>query len=196
MSDSGAESGGILDSIVDFLFSTVLMVVIVLVIRGFIFQPYIVEGKSMEPTLSSGEYIIVDKISYRLASPKRGDVVVLNPDSKMPDLSYIKRVIGLPGERVIIENGVVKIVSNNKEEVLQEPYLGTNNKTYTTTFQDRLVVTLRDNEYFVLGDNRANSLDSRSIGAINREHIIGKARFILLPVAKAGAIEGVPYFKN
>jgi signal peptidase I len=103
----------------------------------------------MEPTLFSGEYIIVDKISYRFTPPKRGDVVVLNPDSKMPDLSYIKRIIGLPGEKVIIENGIVKIVSGDKEEVLREPYLGHNNKTYTNTFQDRLVVNLGENEYFV-----------------------------------------------
>jgi len=189
MDNFSEKSESVLDSLIDFLFSTVLMVAVVFFIRGFIFQPYIVEGKSMEPTLFSGEYIIVDKISYRFTPPKRGDVVVLNPDSKMPDLSYIKRIIGLPGEKVIIEDGIVKIVSGDKEEVLREPYLGHNNKTYTNTFQDRLVVNLGENEYFVLGDNRANSLDSRSIGAISRDHIIGKARFVLLPVAKAGTID-------
>jgi len=153
--------------------------VIVAPIRYFIFQPFIVSGASMSPNLQSGDYLIIDEISYRFSEPQRGDIIVFNADfiPGYTNQRFIKRIIGVPGETVDVFNGEVRIIKDGNTTILNEEYLPQNLKTYGNAN-----ITLKTGEYFVLGDNRENSYDSRMWGVIEKNEIIGKASFRLLPV--------------
>jgi len=157
----------------------VIAFVIVAPIRYFLFQPFIVSGASMDPNLAHGDYLIIDEISYRFSTPQRGDIVVFDA-SFLPNYKgqrFIKRVIGLPGETVNVVNGQVQIIQGDKTTVLAEKYLPADLKTY----RDRNV-TLGADEYFVMGDNREFSYDSRMWGAVIKKNIIGKALIRILPI--------------
>lgn len=137
---------------------------IIMPIRLFVVQPFYVDGPSMEPTFYDKEYLIIDEISYRFSEPARGDVVVFkNP--KDTGVYFIKRVIGLPGDTVEVKDGNIFI--NNEE--LKEVYI-----EYKDT-KDNPAVKIGVDEYFVMGDNRVNSYDSRAIGPVNQKYLIGKA---------------------
>ncbi|MBU1130118.1 signal peptidase I [Patescibacteria group bacterium] len=153
-----------------------IALVIVLPIRYFLFQPFIVKGESMAPNFESGDYLIVDEISYRFAEPQRGEVIVFNYP-KDTSQRFIKRIIGLPGEMVNIANGEVILISNGEKTVLQEYYLPENLRT-----QGIVNITLENGEYFVLGDNREYSFDSRAWGVVSKKDIIGKAFLRLFPI--------------
>jgi signal peptidase I len=163
--------------------------VIVAPIRYFLFQPFIVKGESMAPNFESGDYLIVDEISYRFSEPQRGDVVVFNYP-KDESQRFIKRVIGLPGETVKISNGQVEIIGNEKTNILKEEYLPADLKTYPDTN-----LTLQADEYFVMGDNREYSYDSRAWGVVPKKNIIGKAFFRILPLTSLSGIS-VPAYQN
>ncbi|HMO78686.1 MAG TPA: signal peptidase I [Candidatus Paceibacterota bacterium] len=161
-------------------------IIVVLPIRIFVAQPFVVSGTSMYPTFDTGHYLIVDQITYKFSSPKRGDVVVF----KYPEDTskyFIKRIIGLPGETVEIKDNVVKIIKENDgnviEQYLEEPYvkLQSNNISF---------LKLNDNEYFVMGDNRSASLDSRFWGPLDKEFIKGRALIRITPVKKIGILPG------
>jgi signal peptidase I len=159
-------------------------IVIVVPMRLFVAQPFIVSGASMEPTFDNGEYLIVDELSYRFEEPKRGDVVIF----KYPrDLSqyFIKRVVGLPGETVTISEEEVSVTKTNGETVtLEEPYV-------TNSGNGRpITVSLEQDEYFVLGDNRPESSDSRYWGVLPKENIVGRAFLRLLPLQTAEIFPG------
>lgn len=142
----------------------------------FVAQPFLVQGASMEPNFQSGNYLLVDELSYRFEEPKRGDIVVFRyPGEKTKKVYYIKRVIGLPRETVVITREGTLIVNG---DTLPEAYLPSS--TSTATFA-RSEFVLGEDQYFVLGDNRAASFDSRSWGPITRGDIIGKARFRFWP---------------
>lgn len=143
-----------------------LALLIVMPIRYFLFQPFIVKGQSMEPGFSSGDYLIIDEITYRFREPLRGEVIVFKYPLNLSH-RYIKRIIGLPGERVEIKNGKVYINGNLLNESAYLP-LGTETP-------GKIEVVLGENEYFVLGDNRIASADSRSWGPLPRQNIIGRA---------------------
>ena len=160
---------------------------IVLPIRYFLFQPFIVRGESMAPNFASGDYLIVDEISYRFSEPERGDVIVF----KYPkDLSqrFIKRVIGLPGETIVVKNGQVTISKSGTNFVLPEKYLPDSLKT-----SGDVVKTLGLDEFFVMGDNREYSFDSRIWGTVPRQDIIGKVFLRVLPVAALSKITAPSY---
>ena len=168
----------------------VIAFLIVVPIRYFLFQPFIVSGASMAPNFATGDYLIVDEISYRLSSPQRGDVVVFDA-SFIPGYGgqrFIKRVIGLPGETVDVTNGKVEIISGTKTTVLSEKYLPGNLKT----FGDKNI-TLKSDEYFVLGDNRMYSYDSRMWGVVPRNYIIGKAFLRIFPITSLSGISSPVY---
>lgn len=153
--------------------------VIVAPIRYFLFQPFIVSGESMVPYLQSGDYLIVDEISYRFSEPQRGDIVVFNTNF-IPNYygqRFIKRVIGLPGETVDITNGQVEIIKDGNINILSEKYLPNNLKTIGD-----IKKVLGENEYFVLGDNRDKSYDSRAWGVVPEKDIVGKAFLRLFPI--------------
>ena len=167
----------------------IIAIVSVLIIRNFLVQPFLVNGASMEPNFYNNDYLIVDEISYRFKEPQRGEVVVFKypGDEKY---FYIKRIIGLPGEEVETKDGKVFIF--NKENpngfVLNEPYLSDN---LTTSGNKRVKVD--DNKYFVMGDNRNFSFDSRNWGLLDREEIIGITRLRLWPLNKVMAFEKPAY---
>ena len=164
-----------------------IALVIVLPIRYFLFQPFIVKGESMSPTFESGDYLIVDEISYRLSEPKRGDVIVFNyPKDKSQ--RFIKRVIGLPGETVSVSNGEVKLIGNTGENVLLEEYLPDDLETIGD-----IKMSLNEDEYFVMGDNRDYSYDSRAWGVVPKEDIIGKAFLRLFPLNNISHISQPAY---
>ena len=177
----------VLKNFFSFLWEIVKIVIIALLIvipiRYFLFQPFLVKGQSMEPNFHDGDYLIIDEISYRFKEPQRGEVVVF----KYPKATFqrfIKRVIGLPGETIEIKDGQVIIYNNNKTLVLDESsYLG-NLKT-----PGNLKTSLAEGEFFVLGDNRSVSADSRSWGPVSRKNIIGRVFFRAWPITTLALIK-------
>lgn len=160
-----------------------IAVVTVFLIRNFLIQPFLVSGASMEPNFGSGNYLIIDEITYRFREPQRGEVVVFRYPGN-PSTYYIKRLIGLPGEKVEIRDGSVYIANSDNPEgaALEENYLPPGLKTTGSSS-----VELSAGEYFVLGDNRNFSFDSRSWGKLPRENVIGLARLRLLPITQISA---------
>lgn len=168
-------------------FSFILMVVvIVLPIRIFIAQPFIVSGESMDPTFVTGQYLIVDQLTYRLSEPSRGDVVVFRLPAE-PSRFLIKRLIALPGETVRIEENDIFIKTTSEENgdfiKIEEDFI-------THPKAANLEVQLAEDEYFLLGDNRANSLDSRFFGSINEKFIVGRALIRLFPFSEVDWMPG------
>lgn len=158
-----------------FVWETVKIVVISLAIiipvRYYLIQPFFVHGASMEPNFSNGQYLIIDEISYRFSDPQRGEVVVFRYPPN-PSQYYIKRIVGLPGETVEIKDGRVVVYNKNILEgrILDESsYLP---KDIITL--GNIKIELKENEYFVLGDNRRASSDSRRWGELSKEYIIGQ----------------------
>ncbi len=148
----------------------VFALLIVVPIRYFLFQPFIVRGASMEPSFHEADYLIVDQLSYRFREPQRGEVIVFRyPEN--PQKRHIKRIIGLPGEEVVIEEEKIYIQSEEEMVLLEEEYL----PLPRTAGSEE--ITLRDDEYFVMGDNRSASFDSRNWGSLPRENIIGRVFF-------------------
>jgi len=174
-----------------FLFETakivILAVIIVVPIRYFIFQPFFVQGMSMEPNFHNGDYLIVDEITYRFMDPQRGEVVVFKYP-KSPTQRYIKRIIGLPEETINIKEGQISIINQNGTWILDESdYLL---EAYTG---GEIKVSLSKDEYFVLGDNRAFSSDSRRWGALSREFIVGKVYLRAWPFTALAKMEAPAY---
>lgn len=156
----------------------VLASITVFVVRSYIFKPFYVKGSSMQPNFDGHDYLIVDQLTYNFRKPKRGEVVVFRPPIGQKDY-YLKRIIGLPGERVRIENGKV-IICDVSCKVLKEKYIKEEDLNLEGTYS----VTLGEDQYFVLGDNRDNSSDSRIFGPIDREAIVGKIWFRGYPIPR------------
>lgn len=172
----------------DFLKIIIIAGIIVLPIRYFLFQPFIVKGESMVPSFQSGDYLIVDEISYRIIAPERGDVVVLKYPLDTTQ-RFIKRIIGLPGETVEIKDGKVIISKDGKNTVLDEKkYLPDLLSTDGT-----VSLTLGNDNYFVLGDNRQFSYDSRRWGVLPKEDIVGRALFRIFPFSTMSYISEPSY---
>ena len=166
----------------------ILAAVIVLPVRYFLFQPFFVQGISMEPNFENGDYLIIDEISYRFREPERGEVIVFKYP-KNPTQRYIKRIIGLPGETVEIKEGQVIILDENGNQVLDElEYLSENIET-----SGNIRVSLLEDEYFVLGDNRNFSSDSRRWGVLPKNYIIGKVYVRAWPFAALDKFEAPAY---
>lgn len=167
------------------LFTLVLLVIVVVIpIRVFIVSPFIVDGESMHPTFENLDYLVVNELLYRFKAPERGDVIVFRYPGD-PSVFYIKRIIGLPGETVSIRRGNVTILAEDGTKLaLAEPYIVNEDATYTKD------VSLLPGEYFVMGDNRPNSSDSRIWGPLPKEDIIGRVDLRLLPIGKSGFFPG------
>ena len=170
----------------DLFILALLIVIVVIPVRVFVVSPFVVDGDSMHPTFENLDYLIVDEIIYNFKKPARGDVVVFRYP-KNPSIFYIKRVIGLPGETVAINRGVVSITQADGTQIkLNEPYVVNEDATYTKS------VALSAGQYFVLGDNRPNSSDSRIWGPLPAKDIIGRVDARLLPLRLAGLFPGTP----
>ena len=161
-----------------------IVVLILLPIRLFVAEPFLVYGSSMEPNFDTGDYLVVDELTYRFEEPKRGDVVVLQPPTDKTK-HFIKRIIGLPGETVDVKGSIVTIYNTENPEgfTLIEPYL-----QFFSDKESR--VTLKNNEYYVMGDNRSVSYDSRSWGPLPRENITGRAFLRLYPLQSISILPG------
>lgn len=175
-------------NVVKEIFSTILYILVVLLgtylLITFVGQRTSVSGSSMEPTLSNNDQLILDKISYRFSEPQRFDIIVF-PFQYAEKTFYVKRIIGLPGETVRVDlQGNIYI----NGQILNEDY-----GKETINFAGLAVepITLGDDEYFVMGDNRNNSSDSRdpSVGNIRRSNIIGKAWVRIWPLNKFGVLK-------
>ena len=152
----------------------IVSVVSIFIIYGFIAKPYVVEGASMEPNFHHGNYLVIDEITYRFRSPERGEVIVfVNPSNESE--FYIKRIIGLPGEEVSGKDGVVKV----NGEKLPEEYLPEGLK-----YNGQYLFKLQPDQYFVMGDNRLQSYDSRSWGPLKRDKIVGEVRLRFWPLGE------------
>lgn len=168
---------GCFSFLIDVLETLVLSLILFLVINA-ISARIRVDGSSMEPTLHNGEFVIVNKLAYKFAEPKLGDIIVFH-FPRDPDQEYIKRVIGVPGDEVVIGDG--KVTVNGQE--IDEPYISAP-PAYTASRWD-----VPEGHLFVLGDNRNNSSDSHSWGTVPLEYVIGKALFIYWPLEEWGIIE-------
>lgn len=160
-----------LSAIWEILEVILIAAVTVFLIRTFLVQPFLVSGASMEPNFANGNYLLIDEITFRFREPERGEVIVFRSPNEAT--FFIKRIIGLPVEHLVIRNNQVFI--NGK--LLSEKYLPTDFKTAGV-----VDVTLGSDEFFVLGDNRYNSFDSRNWGPLERKKIIGLVRLRLLPL--------------
>ena len=162
----------------------ILALLIVLPIRYFVFQPFIVRGQSMEPNFQNGNYLIIDEISYRFKEPARGEVIVFRYPYN-PSQRYIKRIIGLPGETIEIRDTQVYVFDKNDQKITlkEDTYLP---KTDITIGSLKLILGI--GEFFVMGDNRPSSSDSRSWGVLPRQNIIGRVLFRLLPLDEISKI--------
>jgi signal peptidase I len=179
----------------------VLTLVIYLLIHNFIAQPFEVDQNSMMPTIQPREYVLIDKLSPRFNDYGRGEVVVFQPpeDYQQGGIPFIKRVIGLPGDTVSLENGEVFITPAGGSPVLiDEPYVavGTDGRTVPTQPRDAASTTrwiVPEGSYFVMGDNRLQSQDSRVFGPIERSLIVGRAWLRYFPLDRIGFVERPEY---
>ena len=164
---------------------SIIALIIVIPIRMFVAQPFIVSGASMEETFQSGEYLIVDQVSYHLHEPVRGDVIVFRYP-KDPSKFFIKRIIGLPGDTVKIEGSTVTIINETNPNgfIINEPYIK------SMSPDNHLTEKLGAREYFVMGDNRDRSSDSRAWGVLTEDRIIGKAFLRLFPPSALDVMPG------
>lgn len=166
---------------------TLIALAIVIPIRAYVAQPFIVSGASMDPTFETGQYLIVDQLSYHFEAPKRGEVIIFRYP-RDPETFFIKRIIGLPGETISLNNGKVTIINQEHPEGLaidEAAYITKEHKT-----SDTFTLTLGIDEYFVMGDNRPQSSDSRAWGPLEEKYIVGRPFVRLLPFTKVSVFPG------
>ena len=173
----------------------IIALIIIVPLRMYVAQPFIVNGESMDPTFKDRDYLIVDELSYRFEKPSRGDVIILKYEYGYETSKpyFIKRIVGLPGETVLINGNVTTIKNNARPEgfVLNEPYII--EKNYPN---QQLTIALSEKEYFVMGDNRSHSKDARTWSrtggaeALKEEDIIGRPIFRLFPISKLSLFPG------
>lgn len=173
-----AERSGLRREVWEWVRALAIAAILFFVIRSFIFAPVIVKGDSMSPTLQNGERLFVTKLVYLLGEPKRGDIVVFHASETR---DYVKRIIGLPGEMIEVRGDELYI---NGERVA-EPYLEAAKEAMRGTgrplTEDFPPVVVPEGEYFVMGDNRGDSQDSRIIGTISKDRLVGRADFVFWP---------------
>lgn len=168
----------------------IFAVSIFLFVYLLVLQPHKINGESMEVNFHDGEYILTEKITYDFNAPKRGDVIVFKAPPDGHD-EYIKRIIGLPGDTVMVQNCKVFVNSKQIDETTYlDPSICTNPGTYAT---EGATITVPTNNFFVLGDNRPHSLDSRYFGPIGKDKFTGRAWIVYWPVKNAEVVKGVSY---
>ncbi len=162
------------------------IIILVKLIQAFLVQPFIVDGASMLPTYHNKEFLLVDKFSYQIKNPVRGDIMIFklyeNNNNPYEGKHLIKRVIGLPSERVVVKNGITTIYNS------KNPYGFVLNESYVSfkEISKDVDLTLDDHHYFVMGDNRAQSYDSRDWGPLDAINIKGQVLFRVYPFKQAG----------
>lgn len=182
-----------LEFIVDLIKTGAVVFVIAFALRYFVVQPYIVDGESMLPNFHNREYLLAEKVSYSIDKPQAGDVIIFQYP-KNPSLNYIKRIIGLPGDTVKIADNKITIVNAKHPSgaILTEDYIPKDFLTETPT-NGPYEITLKESEYFVLGDNRKHSSDSREWGPLPESNILGRAWVTLIPLDSAAFHKHINY---
>lgn len=173
----------IIGPIAEFFKTVAVIIIVAFLVRFYLVQPFVVEGSSMEPNFHNAEYLLVNKLSYHFHPPKRGDVIVFHPPF-MPNVNYIKRIVAVPGDSVDIQNGEIKINAAR----LKEPYLDQERTLIRNSSAANYTTKLRADEYFVLGDNREHSSDSREWGNVPVANIIGRAWLVVFPPRNFGLV--------
>ena len=174
----------------DWAVSLAVALIVVLLVRTFLFTIIRVDGPSMSDTLLNGDRLFVSVLDVRLNGPDRFDVVILHyPDKKG---QYVKRVVGLPGDTIEVRSGQLFV----NGALYEEPYLTPDRVERFSRPAYDFTVTLGDDEYFVMGDNRDNSNDSRSVGVISRSQFVGKVRCIIWPFSRWDIIEGAEVYNQ
>lgn len=175
----------LLDTVQTFLIAAAVF----LVIYVFLFRPFEVKGESMYPSFYNNEYVLTNLISLRFQNPKQGDVIVFKAPLD-PERDYIKRVIGVPGDTILVKDGKVYV---NNNELNETAYLKPDIKTYPGNFLiGETPITVPEGKYFVMGDNRLNSSDSREWGFVKKDEIIGNSMFVYWPINRIRFIKN-PY---
>lgn len=175
----------IIEFIMDILETVVFIGSLFIVIYLFIMQPNQVKGASMEPSFHTNEYILTSKATYKFRSPQRGDVVVFK-SPKNPDIEYIKRIIGLPGDKIMVQNGEVYV----NDKLMNENYISDKTNVWEGGFiKNSIPIIVPEGELFVLGDNRPRSSDSREFGPIPIESVIGQVFYRYFPTDKMGPVK-------
>lgn len=181
----------LIEFVMEILETIVFVGSIFIVVYLFLFQPNQIKGASMEPTFYNGNYIFTSKVTYKLRDPIRGDVVVFH-SPKNNEIEYIKRIIGIPGDTIMIQNTTVYV--NGKP--INEPYISaTTELIYGGFLVEGIAITVPENQYFVMGDNRPRSSDSREFGPVPYESLIGQVIYRYFPFNEAGPI-GNPFDKS
>ncbi len=172
------------NSIVELIKFAVIAAIIVIPIRTFVAQPFIVSGNSMVPTFHDKEYLIVDELSYHIRDPHRGEVIVFKYP-KDTTKYFIKRVVGLPGETLKFKGSEITVVNEQNPNgfTLDQSYI--QNKS-----NDSFEITLKENQYYVMGDNRVASSDSRAWGPLDRNYMVGRALIRVLPISDFDYLPG------
>ncbi|WP_077615182.1 signal peptidase I [Caenibacillus caldisaponilyticus] len=172
----------------EWLKALAIAVIIAIIIRSFIFTNYVVEGKSMMPTLEDGNRLIVNKIDYDFSKPKRFDIIIFHAT---PTDDYVKRVIGLPGDSIEYKNDVLYVNGKPVKEPYLKPYKEkissgnlTNNFSLRDIPNDKPVDRVPPGKLLVLGDNRRNSVDSRSFGFVDMSQVVGKVNIRYWPLSE------------
>ena len=171
----------------DLIKFTVGALLVVIIIRSWIAQPFIVSGLSMYPSFGNGNYLVIDELSYHLSAPSRGDVLVFRYPGD-PSIFYIKRIIGLPGEKLVSNQGIITVYPNGSSTAgvtLSEPYIATDHVS-----KDSWSVTLGPTQYWAMGDNRNESSDSRVWGPLDRSYFIGRPFLRIFPFNGFGIFPG------
>ncbi|MBP6885888.1 MAG: signal peptidase I [Candidatus Pacebacteria bacterium] len=196
-------SSGFLGELFSFTWETLRVVlvslVIILPVRYYVIQPFFVDGASMLPNFHTKEYILVDKWTYKLGFPERGDVIIFHPPNNPGDY-YIKRILGLPGESILAGDNKVTVFNSTYPKgftVAEKGYLPSSNPTFCSLSTNPLYcgtkVTLGEDEYFVMGDNREHSSDSRMFGPVKKSHFAGIAWLRLFPFDEISFIPRTEY---
>ncbi|HJB29213.1 MAG TPA: signal peptidase I [Candidatus Blautia faecavium] len=174
-----------LRKVLGWIFQIAVTLVFAAVVAIAMFQSVTMQESSMEPTISVGDRFFMDKVSYKLSSPQRGDIIVFKTNASDDAALHIRRVIGLPGETIQIVDGRILIDGETYREGKDFPSISNPGLAETP-------ITLESGEYFVLGDNRNNSEDSRygDIGTVKKRYIVGKVWFTISPVSKIGFMRG------
>lgn len=176
---------GTLEFVMDILETVVFIGSLFIVVYLFIMQPNQVKGASMDPTFNTGDYIFTSKVTYKFRGYNRGDVVVFR-SPKNPDIEYIKRIIGLPGDKVMVKDSEV-YVNGTK---LTENYIAAKTNLWENGFsKNGEEITVPDGDLFVMGDNRPRSSDSREFGPVPEETVIGQVFYRYFPSTKMGSID-------
>ncbi len=193
-SNNNKSESSFFSEVKSFFFETIKVVILSLIvivgIRSFVMQPFFVSGQSMEPNFHDGDYLIVDELSYKFGDPSRGDIIIFHYPNDVR-LFYIKRIIGLPGEKIEITNNIITIFNSENPEgmKLDEDLYIPSDKIILRDY----VKELKNDEYYVLGDNRVASADSRVWGVLKKNFIVGRAWIRAWPFDSISVFEKIEY---